>query len=132
MRPDELSPEVAALLRERIESYEALQGLLLLHAERIPRSAAELSARLKLSSASMAPALESLVRHGLASVEPLGPGVGYRYASDGHGAAVSALVHAYSQQPLAVIRLLAASSIERIRADALRAFADAFVFRKRK
>ena len=131
MRPDELSPEVAALIRDRIESYEALQALLLLHAEHSLQSAEELSARLKLSSSSMGTALESLVRQQLLTrTECSGSNPKYRYAGGPNDATVSGLALAYSQQPIVVIRLLAASSIERIRADALRAFADAFILRK--
>jgi predicted ArsR family transcriptional regulator len=133
MRPDELAPEVAALIRDRIQSYEALRALLLLHAEGSARSAEELSAELNLSGSSMASALESLARQQLLEATGAsGSRAQYRYASGAHDATVGALVQAYSQQPIAVIRLLAASSIGRIRADALRAFADAFVLRKAK
>lgn len=136
MLPEELSPEVAALIRGRIESYEALRALLLLHAERAvqsAQSAAELSARLGLSGGSLHTALESLAGHRLLERTPsAGSAGGYRYASGDHDSVVAALAQAYSLQPLGILRLLAARSIERIRAEALRAFADAFVFHKDK
>ena len=133
MRPEELSPEVAELIRDRIESYEALQALLLLHGERGLQSAEEVSARLNLSVGSVVTALASLKENQLLTCsDSSGSEPKFRYADGPHDAVVVALALAYSQQPIAVIRLLAASSIERIRADALRAFADAFVFRKGK
>jgi len=133
MRPDELSPEVSTLIRDRIESYEALKALLLLHAERGLQSAEEVAAHLNLSGSSVATALASLAQQQLLTrSDSSGTAPKYRYAEGPHDATVVALALAYSQQPIAVIRLLAASSIERIRADALRAFADAFVLRKGK
>lgn len=127
-----LPAPVQALLRERIGSYEHLHVLILLFADRTEWSAQALAAHFKLPTASISAALSVLVTHGLVVPTPELMEPKYRYASGVHDPAVEALVHAYQEQPLSVIRLLAEQSIERIRADALRAFADAFLFRKGK
>jgi DNA-binding IclR family transcriptional regulator len=127
-----LPADVQALLRERIGSYEQLHILLLLFQDRTEWSAEALAARFELPANSVSAAVSVLVTHGFVAANSESPAQKYRYASGVWDRAIEALVHAYQEQPLAVIRLLAEQSIERIRADALRAFADAFVFRKGK
>lgn len=125
-----LSAPVQALLRERIGSYEQLHVLILLFGDRTDWSAEALATHFKLPTGSISAALSALVTHGLVVPIPELPKPKYRYASDVHDPDVEALVHTYQEQPFAVMRLLAEQSIERIRAHALRAFADAFLFRK--
>ena len=127
-----LPADVQSLLREHVSSYEQLHILLLLFQERVDWSAEALAARFKLPVTSISAALSVLASHGLVIPTSEPPDPKYRYASPMNEPAVEALVHAYQKQPLAVIRFLAEQSIERIRADALRAFADAFLFRKDK
>ena len=127
-----LPADVQTLLRERISSYEQLHVLLLLFQDRTEWSAEALAAHFRLSTASMSATLSVLATQGLDVPAHEVPEPRYRYASGVHDAAVEALGYTYREQPLAVIRLMAEQSIERIRADALRAFADAFLFRKGK
>jgi len=127
-----LPTDVQELLRLRIGSYEQLHVLLLLFQGRAEWSVEALAAHLKVSADSASQALSALAAHGLVARASEPPEPKYRYASGRQDAAVEALVRAHQEQPLAIIRLLAEQSIERIRADALRAFADAFLFRKGK
>jgi len=128
-----LPTDVEQLLRERIGSHEQLHILLLLFRDRRNWSTAELATHFKLSTASVSEALSALTAQNLVvSASDLPQGPNYRYASGTCNTAVEALERAYQDQPIAVIRMLAQRSIERIRADALRAFADAFLFRKGK
>jgi len=127
-----LPADVQALLRERIGSYEQLQILLQLFEDRRAWSAQALAAHLRLSAALISDALAALVARGLVAAGCELPEPDYRYASGRHDAAVAGLAKAYQEQPLAVVRMLTELSIERVRADALRAFADAFLFRRGK
>ena len=131
--PASLPIEVEKLLRERIGSYEQLHILLLLFKSRRDWSPEELAAHVKLSTGAVSEALSALtVKNLVMLVSDLSPVSKYRYGAGAHDAAVEALVGAYQDQPIAVVRVLAQGSIERIRADALRAFSDAFLFRKGK
>ncbi|HVN45004.1 MAG TPA: hypothetical protein VMT66_07105 [Steroidobacteraceae bacterium] len=133
MQPDSLRIEVQSLLRECIGSYEELHLLLLLFKERREWSRDELAVHGKFSPASVSLAIAALVARGLVAAAPeAGPEPKYRYAAGVQDAAVDELVRAYREQPVAILRILAEGSIERIRAGALRAFADAFLFRKGK
>jgi predicted ArsR family transcriptional regulator len=125
-----LPADVQALLRERIDSYEQLQILLQLFQDRRDWSAHALAAHLRLSAALISEALAALVARGLVAAAREPPQPDYRYASGQHDTAVAGLASAYQEQPLGVVRMLTEQSIERVRADALRAFADAFVFRR--
>lgn len=129
-----LPDDVQVLLREHIECFEELHLLLLLVTERREWSVQELMSRLRLSQPSVATALASLLSHGLVSLAaPAGhSSPSYRYASGAHDLAVATLARVYHDHPIAVMRLMGTLSIERIRADAMRAFVDAFLFRKGK
>jgi predicted transcriptional regulator len=133
MEPESLPVEVRRFLRERIGSYEELHLLMLLLEQRREWSKEELATQVRLSIESVSSAIATLVTRGLVAAAPgAGPEPKYRYAAGVQDAAVNELVRAYREQPIAVARLLAQGSIERIRAGALRAFADAFLFRKGK
>lgn len=133
METGSLPVDVQSLLRESIGSYEQLHLLLLLFKERREWSTDELAVHVKLSPVLVSAALSALVTHDLVAVaSAAGPEPNFRYASGVQDAAMDELVRAYQEQPTAIMRLLAEGSIERIRADALRAFADAFLFRKGK
>jgi predicted ArsR family transcriptional regulator len=135
MELPELPAEVETLLRERVESYEELHLLLLLFNERRDWSAEAAASQLKLPPQPTTAGLEALARHGLArraEVATDSPQPSYHYASGVHDDAAAALAEAHRNYPLAVIRSMASLSIDRIRAGAIKAFADAFLFRKGK
>ena len=131
MEPESLSVEVQTLLRERIGSYEQLHVLLLLFKQRKEWSEDEITTEVRISRSEVAVTLSALVANQLISPSSAAAEAKYRYLSGAHDAVVEELVRSYHERPIAIIRLLAGRSIERIRADALRAFADAFLFRKR-
>ncbi|HTT04689.1 MAG TPA: hypothetical protein VMF64_05320 [Steroidobacteraceae bacterium] len=119
----ELPTDVQALLRAHVESYEALHILLLLFQERRDWSTDEIGARLKLPVPAVGNALTSLARHALAArVEASAPDTHYCYRISLQDASVAALVRVFREHPSAVLRLMAIASIERIRANAPRAF----------
>jgi hypothetical protein len=140
---DELSQDVLALLRNSIEAYEELEVLLLLHRSRERGwTVAELSERLRLSEDLISAAVARLAAASLAGVAPGGPeGSGpltarksyqYRAATPALDATIGELAAAYSDNPVTVIRAMSAHSIQRVRTAALRAFADAFIFKRNK
>ncbi len=129
-----LPDEVRALLRERIESYEALEILIALERVRgIGKTAGELSAGLHVTPALVDRAVRNLEAAGLverrSAVQPQ-----YFYAppSAELDCAVRALARAYAEQPIPVIKLMSENAIQRMRTGAARAFADAFILRRGK
>lgn len=132
MTANELPEDIQALLHERLESYEELHILLLLIEQRRDWSVEEIAARLKLTHAAIDSALVSLARNQLVTNTGEPQQRRHRYADSPLDAAVTALATIYKERPIAVIRFMSTFSIERIRAEALRAFADAFLLRKDK
>src|SRR5581483_2158058 len=122
-----LPTDVQTLLRVRIGSYEQLHILLFLFQERTEWSAELLATHFNLSEGSTSEALSALVMHGLVATISGVTAPKYRYVSGAHDPTVKTLARVYQEQPLSVIRLLDEQSFERIRA-----FADAFLFRKDK
>ena len=128
-----LPADVHSLLRERIASYEQLHLLRLVFKDRRLWSVEQLAAESRLPAATVQSDLSALIAQQLVvSVPDVRCEAKYGYASGVHDATVQRLMQAYADQPISVMRSLAEQSIERIRADALRAFADAFLFRKGK
>lgn len=135
MDSNELPDDVQALLRDHIESYEQLELLLLLRAERDHRWTEEaLSARLRISSSLLAVALErlksaSFLEEWLDNAEKR-----YTYIaqSDPIETTLGRLVQAYREHPIPIVKLMSANAIERVRTAALHTFADAFIIRKDK
>ena len=131
----ELPPDVQNLLRDHIESYEHLELLLLIRADRQISWAEEtLCARLRMASALVRPALEGLKLAGMVETRVDGGVEHYAYLcqSDAVEATISRLAAAYREYPIPIIKLMSANSIERLRTAALRTFADAFILRKDK
>ncbi|HEX8757637.1 MAG TPA: hypothetical protein VF745_14970 [Steroidobacteraceae bacterium] len=129
-----VSDEVCAFLRDNIDSFESLEILLLLRRERIAWTAEELCRRLGTRAALIDDALASLVRARLVNTADRDTLVLYRYADadSARDAIVGSLERAYRDESMEVMRLMSTYAIERLRTGALRAFADAFVFRKGK
>lgn len=126
--------EVRALLRERIESYEQLEMLFALRNDRREQTAAQMSARFGIDRTLAQTALAELHTHGLVQARGRGAEPRYLYApaSPALEETIGHLARLYVEQPIAVLRILSANAIKRVRTGALRAFADAFILRKDK
>lgn len=129
-----LDQTVRAFLRDYIDSFESLEILLLLHRERTAWTADELCRHFKIRAPVIDDALASLVRAGLVSTTDQNVLTSYRYAHEDlvRDALVASLERTYRDEPTQIMQLMSAQAIERLRNGAIRAFADAFVFRKDK
>jgi hypothetical protein len=138
MHEPEIPEDVQALLRERIGSYEELEILLLLAREPAAAFTADsVGQRVRVPGPAAAGALDRLCAAGLAT-GCAGSGSGseqtgsaFRYQPRGDlDRAVELLVREARDNPLAIIKLMSANAIERIRMSAVQMFADAFVLGK--
>jgi hypothetical protein len=123
-----LPEPVRRLLRERVESYEHLEALLLLFREPgRDLSVDHVGQRLGIEAPAAAAALrhlegcELLVRAG---GDP--PAWRFRATSAALAADVAALAQAHETARVAVMEQMSANAIERMRTSALRSFAEAF------
>lgn len=135
MQASEPPPDVQILLRDHIESYEQLELLLLMRADRATTWTEEaLSARLHLASSLVGAALERLKAAGFLEEHRHGSERRYAYLgqSDTLEATINRLAAAYREYPIPIIKLMSANAIERLRTSALRTFADAFILKKDK
>jgi DNA-binding IclR family transcriptional regulator len=125
--PDDLGQ----LLRERVASLEGLEVVLLLRRDP-DRSwpADELAERLSIPESLLDPVLVELAQQGLLATSDQR----WRYApaSAELAASIDRLALLYDERRLEVMRLLSAHALERIRNSAARAFADAFVIKRKK
>ena len=121
-------------LRDCIDSFESLEVLLLLYRERTAWTADELCRRFKIRAPVIDDALASLVRARLVSTTEQNVLTSYKYADEDlvRDALVASLERTYRDEPIQVMQLMSANAIERLRSGAIRAFADAFVFRNDK
>lgn len=124
-----LPNEVAALIDERLHSFEALETLIVLRAEPRTWRPSELTQRLGLERDLVSSAVEELVRGGFVVQDADGC---WRYAPTDAptAAAVNALVREYPTARLEILRRLNDNAMERIRSSAATAFADAFRVRR--
>ena len=128
----QLPEEVRALLRERIESYEQLEVLFALRNDRREQTAQEMSVQLAIDRTLADSTLAELQAQGLAELRGRDPEPRYLYAPANPqlDQAVAHLARLYAEQPIAILKILSANAIRRVRTGALRAFADAFILRK--
>jgi hypothetical protein len=139
MLSESLSTDVLAFLRAHIESYEHLAILLLVFRERLRGwSEGELVDMLRIPPQLATSALRELCGAGLLRVVSeappggAGPSGRYQYACAGAtDATIARLALAYTENPVQVVKALNANAIEKVRASALRAFADSFVLQKK-
>lgn len=131
---DFVSDDVRAFLREYIESYEELEVLLLLQRESPhPSTGPSLGARLHIDPSVVEAVLIALGNRKLVeSAVDRGAKCYQLPAVVAGNQTLGRLATLYTSNPIEIIKLMSAHSIERIRTAALRAFADAFVFRKDK
>jgi hypothetical protein len=128
-----LPGDVQAFLRLRIETYEQLELLRLLHREPAKHwSATELGEQLRISPELAEAAAQALQAAGLADRSSTAPVIHYNYyqADPLTNATVDRVLELYRDQPLQILKLMSSNAIERVRTAALRTFADAFVLKK--
>lgn len=134
MSTDVIPANVRALLDKHITSFEGLELVLLLR--RAPPekwwSAAEASEHVRIPVDLAMSELEGLVSSGLvarseAAAKPL-----YQYApaTDELEQAVDELERVFQEQRPALLSLMSANAIERVRSAAATAFSDAFLLKK--
>jgi hypothetical protein len=131
----ELPEVVQRLIREQVRTYDAVEVVLLLHGEasrrwRLP----EIASAVRLSEEAAAAVLAELSRHQLIVESAVDAERSYRLDIERPevAAAVSQLAVAWSDHRLALIKLLNASAVERLRTGAARALSDAFLVTRRK
>jgi hypothetical protein len=127
-----LSKDVDALLKSQVGSYEQLAILLRAHLDPDRTwSIQELSETLLVPMTLAENATRELHTSGLLmSVD--GSPTRFRFAPNAGGsAAVARLAREYHENPIEVIKALSTNAIERLRTAAVRAFADAFVLKKK-
>jgi hypothetical protein len=122
---------VQQFLLEHVESYEQLEILLLLRSEApVIWTEARLSEHLRLSATLTAEAVGTLVAQGLLQRQVEGSGLLFAPRAAEQAQAAAELARSYALQRLEIVKLMNANAIRRMRTEALRAFADAFVLRK--
>jgi DNA-binding MarR family transcriptional regulator len=125
--------DVRILLRTRVETYEQIEVLRVLHSD--PQrewNSEELGEQLHLAPQFVEVALEALHSGGFLrrSAREAGGRSRYAPANEELKASAERLLHEYRERPLRVIQLISTYAIERVRTSAIRAFADAFILKK--
>ena len=121
----EVSAEVQDFLHDRILSYEQLETLLLLHSRRnetfSPTAVAEL---LHVPEQAAADLLDRMLRQRLLAMQVVGASIRFSYGPDSAALAgvVDQLAESYSHDRLAVMDLMNANAMERVRTQARNAF----------
>jgi hypothetical protein len=134
IEPD-IPQDLQIFMRDHLESYEQLEILIRLraHPERTwaPHS---ISSELRIDEAISEEALRFLCRQGLLGVDIGKQALLFKYEpkSSELDALVGRLVQAYDTERLAVMRLMTANSIERLRTKALKKFSDSFILARKK
>jgi hypothetical protein len=126
---DDASPKVSEFLRDYVSSYEELEVLLLLAREARDWSADELAQALRAPSDSIAAAAESLVEvGGLVDARAVSGQKRFVFAAktDELRAQVAELDRAYAERRLAIVQIMTANAVDRVRGAAIRRFADSF------
>lgn len=120
---------VRELAIEILDSFEKLEVLVCLVREAKPLTADALAAALRMNKAELVEPLAGLAR---AAVIQAGVS-GYEIVSGGAWADhVQALAALYTTDRIQVVTIMSEASLRRLRSQANRAFADAFVIRAKK
>jgi hypothetical protein len=129
---DSISADVRAFLLEYVHSYEQLEALILMQQHpTLEWTADSLGEKLRISAESAADALHQLWTKLLLDCTSGAP-LRYRLSRADVRSTVQSIADLYAQNRLAVIGLMNANAIERVRTGAMRDFANAFVFGQRK
>jgi DNA-binding IclR family transcriptional regulator len=131
--PHTLPAGVRAFLRDHVESYEQLELLFLLRQEHAREwTAVQFAERTGLPADEIDTALAALQRAGCVGERATGTGaVRYAPCDARLAATIDELALANEQNRLAIIKLMSANAIERVR-NATQEFADAFVIGRKK
>jgi hypothetical protein len=128
-----LDARAQQLIRERIESFEQIEALVLLRSGRARSwSASEVAKHLNVDEWVALVALRHLERSGLVEHPSALQTSAFRYRPRDQALeeAGTLLTLAYAESPLTIVRLVSARSIERLRTRASLRFAEVIVPRK--
>jgi hypothetical protein len=134
MTEPSLPDDVQAFLHDSVESYEEIEVALLLRSDAAAQLAAgDLAARLRTSEDAMTRALRRLRDAGVIACADAGR-MEFRFAprTPALRTTLDRLAAAYDDHRLEVVKLMAANAIERMRSSAARAFADSFVWGRKR
>jgi hypothetical protein len=131
----EVPADLQRFLQEYLESLEQLEILVLLH--RRPDyawSALEVADELRVRDSLAEEELRRLSDRGLLTLAGSISNPSFRYGpiSETLAQMTRQLVETYGEQRVAIMMLMTANAIQRLRAGALGMFSNAFVFRKRE
>lgn len=131
MTAPSITPDIARFVSAFVHSYEHLESLLLLHRDSSRDwSAHEVAETLAVDRERVEPALRELAVAGIIQASP-GVAVRYRGPRETFRELVGGLSYAFEHDKIEVIAAMNRNAVQRLRTDALRAFADAFVIRRR-
>lgn len=128
-----LPPDLQALLRDHIQSYEQLEVLLWLRDRRQEAwSPDSLAGRLNLAESMTEEACLALLEHRLIEARGAPPQwvFQYRPESAAHDTAIGQLVVAYAEHRLDVVRAMNANALDRLRTKSLGVFSGAFLWKR--
>jgi hypothetical protein len=119
---------VSALMVEVLDSFEKLEIVLALERAGTSREVAAIAAELRLDDEQVADALGELAASGVCEAVA----GGHRLTAEGAWRThVDALAQLQRSDRMQVVALMSRAALERMRAAANRAFADAFIIRKK-
>lgn len=135
MATDALTPEVQEFLRDRVRSFEELETLRVVRAQREEWWGADaVGAKLGIAPATADEALDALHGKGLLVMRRQAGMALYRH--DAVDPALEALaakaMRAYDENRIAVMQVMSRNAVERVRGGVIRTFADAFLVGRKK
>jgi len=127
-----VQPAIRRLLRDTIDSLEKLEVVVALVRSPAPTTVAALASALSLPEGNVFEALTGLERAGVVNRLGLdGAQLSYNSGTD-NAATIADLVALYEEDRALVLRSISYLALDRVRSQAARLFADAFVFTNRK
>jgi predicted ArsR family transcriptional regulator len=127
----ELDEALLRFLLRVVESYDDIDALLLLAKESTKRFTAEdLAARLHLPIEEARTVLQRLASRGAVQLAGTDPAPAYMFERT-HAEVVELLARTFASDRLLVVRWMNARAIARVRDEAHKTFADAFLFRRK-
>ncbi|HEX4422176.1 MAG TPA: hypothetical protein VH165_29895 [Kofleriaceae bacterium] len=129
MSSPKLDSDVCALLRNQLDSFEKLELLSALRAAGRPMSTSEIEIACRFAADTVGEVLVSLTE--LNVIERDESGSHFRVTAAAQGTAFETLMSVYEDDRSIILSTLSGFAMERIRGMAARAFAGAFVVRKR-
>jgi hypothetical protein len=127
--------DVQRFLQEHVESLEQLEILVLLQRRaELAWSALDVAEELRIRDSVAEEELRRLSARGLLAAAGSNAGLRFRYLprSEALAQMTRRLVETYGTQRVAIMRLMTANAIQRLRSGALGVFSNAFVFGKRE